>query len=654
MSNRCLAVACWLLTSAIVVWCPWLRAQEQAATAEQPDAQQQADVQRWIALLGSESFAERRRAKIELQRMGLMAFDLLHEATFHDDSEVAIAARHLISSLQVRWAAETDPREVRELLSDYGVSANEQKRATRIQQLAELPDRMALAALCRLVRFESSLRLSRDAALLVMQQEPLPTEEQRRASAETIVQQIGANNRSSAIWLKAYAEDLRRDLYDAQRWRELIEHEQGLVDGRRSLQTDADAVLELVRVCAVRAKAAKNDDEAMRLAMETLNMVPPGRNASIEAVNWALDHQLYAVVQQMRQRQPKVFDREPLLLYAVAESHQALGEEARAAEIADAALSIDPVPDHDSAQAKQMSDDALENLAYRHQLIGMRLQQRGQFAWSIRELKQIVDALPLEMTVSAATRWELAQLHSQLGHHADVLRLLEPLQQRLITDRVFARKLSSISISVELVNIRLEQHSGLLAAEKGDTNAAQRHLERALQLSQRNADIAIAMYRLDGDQDWQEKVAREINSMTKMFEERILAEEQNYRQRRRATTAERLAEALNNYAWLVANTFGDQRRALRSSLRSLELSPQNPMYLDTCGRCYFALGQVQDAVKVQRRAAELAPERPEIQQQLCEFIAAAKQVENEASPGASGIGADAPEDAAVAGPRRDG
>lgn len=78
------------------------------------------EVSRLIERLGSDSYATRMRAKEKLQRLGLEAFDELHNAQFHSDYEIAMAASDLVSSLQVSWSKETDPPEVREALDEYG------------------------------------------------------------------------------------------------------------------------------------------------------------------------------------------------------------------------------------------------------------------------------------------------------------------------------------------------------------------------------------------------------------------------------------------------------------------------------------------------------------------------------------------------------
>jgi Flp pilus assembly protein TadD len=75
----------------------------------------------------------------------------------------------------------------------------------------------------------------------------------------------------------------------------------------------------------------------------------------------------------------------------------------------------------------------------------------------------------------------------------------------------------------------------------------------------------------------------------------------------------------NQWAWLIANTEGDQAKAVEFSRRSLELSPDEPSYLDTLGRCYFAVGDLENAVKNQRRAVELAPHFHVMKRQLKQF-----------------------------------
>jgi tetratricopeptide (TPR) repeat protein len=61
--------------------------------------------------------------------------------------------------------------------------------------------------------------------------------------------------------------------------------------------------------------------------------------------------------------------------------------------------------------------------------------------------------------------------------------------------------------------------------------------------------------------------------------------------------------------------------ALKSSLRSLEIVTDSAK-LDTCGRCYFAIRDFDNAIRMQKRALELDPYSLPLKRQLVEFEAA--------------------------------
>jgi tetratricopeptide (TPR) repeat protein len=129
-------------------------------------------------------------------------------------------------------------------------------------------------------------------------------------------------------------------------------------------------------------------------------------------------------------------------------------------------------------------------------------------------------------------------------------------------------------------------------------------LQAAIEYDGADADILIAMYRLkDSDDAWQEDVRRRIERLSRGFQKAIDDDAEdpiNY----------------NQWAWLVSNTEGDLDQALAYSKKSLELSPDDPGYLDTLGRCYFALEDYENAVKYQRRAVELDPHLQVMRRQL--------------------------------------
>ena len=139
-SARCLTASAWILAVGVSLS---LDLATTLANGAEPGVRSSSEVTALIEQLGADSYATRLRAKESLQRIGLEAFDQLHEAQFHPDSEIAMSARFLISSLLVSWSKESDPPEVRDTLLEYG-ACSESERSSRIDRLAEFPNRIGL------------------------------------------------------------------------------------------------------------------------------------------------------------------------------------------------------------------------------------------------------------------------------------------------------------------------------------------------------------------------------------------------------------------------------------------------------------------------------------------------------------------------------
>jgi tetratricopeptide (TPR) repeat protein len=81
----------------------------------------------------------------------------------------------------------------------------------------------------------------------------------------------------------------------------------------------------------------------------------------------------------------------------------------------------------------------------------------------------------------------------------------------------------------------------------------------------------------------------------------------------------------NAWAWLVSNTEGDFQKAIRYSHRSIELIPADAgesagaSFLDTLGRCYYAVGDLENAVKYQREALKKVDYMQVMHRQLALF-----------------------------------
>ncbi|MGB0599929.1 MAG: tetratricopeptide repeat protein [Rubripirellula sp.] len=619
-----------LLAAALCVGMAAAHANDPVTTPQGQDtsATEQVKVSDLIQQLGDDSYATRIRARERLQRMGLEAFDELHEAQFDVDNEIAMAARFLVSSLAISWSKETDPPEVRNTLIEYGAQ-DESERSSRIDMLSEFPDRKALSALVRLARFETSLRLSRRAALAVMQQDMAENQDSRNRNADQITAGLGDNDRQAAEWLRAYAADLASGEYSAERWQTLIDQQRLEIDLGSTQQASRPSVLELVRVTATRAADAGLTAEAMRLAVENLDLITPRSSELVDAASWAIDNNLHPFVLALQKEHQQMFSKNPMLLYSAAEAHEVAGEADQAEETAKRAAAVNPLPStEDEREAMKLQPKDIEDKAQSHRELGLQLKDRGLFNWAEREFRHIIDALELDNEFSATARTDLAEMLADLERYQEVVDLLKPLTDRIEKDEQLRRKLNTV-VMFQYNRLRsdVDYYSALVLLKEGDADKARPLLANAFKLFPRNVDILIRMYRVEGDDEWQRLVETTLDRTIRMAESTVKEAKAQAKQFG-AVGKVSLGHELNQYAWLVSNTKGDYQKALSYSLQSLE-NQIDAAKLDTCGRCYFAVGDLEKAIITQKRAIRLSPHSPPLKRQLAEFEAAAEKAARE-------------------------
>ncbi len=580
-----------------------------------------AEVAELIEQLGDESYATRMRARESLQRIGLEAFDQLRLAQFHSDSEIAMSAKFLISSLMVSWSKESDPEEVRDTLLEYG-GCSESERSSRIDRLAEFPQRIGLPALVRITCYEPSLRLSDRAALALMRQPMADDAAVRRHHSEQILETLADNQRQAADWLRVYADDLVGGDYSRERWRQLIAEQRRDIDSAATEQASRESVLELVRVCATRAAMAGMRQEAIELSSEHMDLIPPTTRGLVDACNWAIENGLHPVVLNLQQEHAHLFDRQALLLYSAAEAQKVAGETAEAERLATQASAINPLPEGPDAKGA-MQPKEIEDAALAHREIGMKLIERGLFDWAEREFRMIIDSLGLDSLPAARARADLAEMLGELQRHQEVVDVLRPLVDRVEKDDKLAQRLLMNFFDYRQVSSNLEYHQALASIEEGDGESAKPRLVKAFRSNPRNVDILITMYRLDGDDAWRDLVMRMLQVSTQQIDQTILNQRDEIR-RGGKDSEELLSDQLNQYAWLVSNTEGDLQKALSYSLESLEISTHWAK-LDTCARCYFAVGDLENAIRMQKRALKFMPHSPPLRRQLEQFLTAQRE-----------------------------
>lgn len=560
-----------------------------------------AEVDRLIADLGSVQFAVRERAQAELKRLGLSAFDSLHEAQDSDDIEIAIRSRYLLRSLDLRWARDDDPLAVREFLQGYG-DKTVTERGNLLEQLAALGDGQGIAALCRIVRFDDSQLLSKRAALAILQPTMSDDAVADQPMGETILLELGPSRRAAADWLRRHVQ--HQDDLEAllEIWEQVARDEWETFHLTPELST-ADIVRDLLRWQANLLERLGREEQALAVITRTIDLLDGSREQLLETVEWLIHREAWPLVEQVAQRFADPFNQSAILLYRLAEAQQRQG--------------------HDDL-AEQTAGRALEQNAGNHQehiLAAYALQERGLFEWAEREYRYVLQLGPAGSQHDLRARFLFSEMLHDLERDLDAAQTLQAAVDAMEGDPNIAHLSRRMGREPGSIRSRMSYFYGEDLRRRQQFDEQRRRLEEGAEADPTDADLLIAMYRASSsDPQWHEQTRELIASAVDHFRQQIrtgqqaVAAAQN--EELRAIYNRQLAGSKNQLAWLVSNTEGDFDEALRCSRRSLELRPATAAYLDTLGRCYFAQGQYEQAVRVQRQAVQLEPFSGQIRRQL--------------------------------------
>ncbi len=591
-----------------------------------------------IAQLGSDDFTKRRDAEAELIQLGPAAFDALQNAQTDPDLEIATQAQYLLHRVAIDWARTSDPDSVRDIMTNYARVGGRERREL-IGQLAALEEGAGLAALSRIAHFELSNSIAKYAALAVLNGR---NEHQESAEkiAKTISQEIGDSPRDSVRWLRLYAMQLKNMGQVDSRWISLIDEEitqltkeprtsdklvLGLIQfhielskdlsdtealftalktkidylSKQSNSSESNAVLAMSRILdkgygeiwgtsLTHYAGSINNDALLRYALN--NKQVPVNSSLALSVSWIIEQHQWAVLERIENHYAATIKDDRLLLYLLAMAQAARGESAEAAKRAERAY-------------KHVSDDGNERNGLADVIADL-----GYHNWAEREWRYVIESSPLTSSQSMVARRSLAnwRLHDRGDDKAAAEILAEvcdavdgnvDLKKEVLAD-------NERSYYLKVLRTQREYFTACHLETQQDFVAQRRHLDSACRLDPEDPDVLIAMFRLqDADDDYRKRVEGRILRAITAVEQRIESEPQE-------------PTWYNHYAWLVSNTQGDFEKAVRYSLKSLELSPDTPSYLDTLGRCYFAAGDLENAMKYQRKAVELHPQVQVMRRQL--------------------------------------
>jgi len=554
-----------------------------------------------IQELGAEKFARREKAQGELRRLGLAAFDALHKAQRSEDLEIAFRARYLLRSIATHWAREDDPPEVRGILRGYGGKSPEERK-NLMEQLAALPNGQGVASLCRLVRFETSKTLSKQAALLVMQQPPQAAARNRTQLIETIRSETALSQRTGAKWLRAYVQTLDNPESVIDQW-EQITREEERVFHHMPERSAPHIVRDLLRWQVDLLRRVDRGNEAEAVMRRAVDLLDGTHVQLIETVDWLMEREAWSIIEKMAGDFPKKFQENAVLLYRMAELQARRGEKELAQEIADRAVKTNEADHQEHIEA-----------AY-------SLQERGLFEWSEREYRHVMKLAPSGSLHELRARFLLSEMLHDLQRDLTAAQVLQAVVDKIGKDKNVAGTAARLGRDRGGIGSRMHYFYSERCRSTGNAEKQKEHLQKAIQSDPTDADVLIAMYRVDGaDEQWMNETKQYIRDAAQGFREQVrdcqreMANASN--EEFRAFYRRELAAANNQLAWLIGNTEGDYDEALRCSQRSLELRPNAAGYLDTLGRCYYAKGDYASAVKHQTRAVELEPHSGQIRRQL--------------------------------------
>lgn len=357
-----------------------------------------AEIETQIRLLGDPDYFVREAAQARLQGFGADAVDALTIAQNHDDLEVATRARFLLRALKVEWTSEADPAAVRTALANYG-EKGEQDRRERIGQLVRLPNGQGLIGLCRIVRYEPSLVLSKEAAVALLSVK-VGAGSVGTKQIEAMQEALGSSVRAGARWVRAFIAG-QNDVPEAILRFAAAAREETEVLQSNPEHTSPAIVLEVLRYYSQLCRQANQIADA-RQAMMQMIALEQGESPTLAAlVDELIAGQEWQKLDELAVRFDDRIRQQATLLYLLAESWLNRDQGDKAKEFVALAQSLDP-------------QDRL-----RHYQRAYQLGLRGLWEWSSAEREILMQigwkngSCPLEVDVDSPKVIELLHDYTQ-------------------------------------------------------------------------------------------------------------------------------------------------------------------------------------------------------------------------------------------------
>lgn len=612
------------------------------------------EVARWIDRLGSENYSDRLQAQSELERIGVRALDQLHQACFHADPQIASQARFMVQSNQFNWAWDSDRFNVRRILQNYS-NAELHDKTVFIDTLFRLENDEGIAPLCRLVRYEPQGCLAKHAALRLMLSNPQfgqSTDERNKMIYELLA---GANS-AAGQWVQL-ATQPHAESFPIDRWESWIDAEKQLLLNH-SMDTSIGVVTALRRWVAEKAGAFPDlRERALNIGrsiqtpfLENADPVSPNAIVAearylrspfnmppLEFATWANSAKLPELVQEQHAKlDPVAALTNANYSYLLAESLLVQGFPERAEAAAELASQRIPLQADGTRRTdgdKRPNNPLLDSIVFRsssasleRSSIANELIERGRFDWAERELRIALkghedspEAFPTTLGLS-----QLSDLLHEQGRDEEAASVLKPFTDRYESEPLFKNQVADQFGQALPSNYYL--YLGDHYARTNEPEKARESYLKCIERSNENVDALIGLFQLPENEEQrtqrlaiQDRVISELRSEIESIEREL----RHVNARMLNTEQNTLANSMNTLAWLLTQTRTRPEEALFLSRKACSLSPK-AAYFDTLAHCYSTLGNVEDAIKYQRRAVELEPFKPSLNKALKKFEAQAQ------------------------------
>ncbi|HEV3344103.1 MAG TPA: hypothetical protein VG125_27255, partial [Pirellulales bacterium] len=379
-------------------------------------------------------------------------------------------------------------------------------------------------------------------------------------------------------------------------WQKLVAAEE-----RRSVeaphQTRPEIIAALWRETATLLRQVGRDEEADRLLMRLVDREEGSISVDSleELLRWLADQRAFSAVDRLAEKFADRFQQEPLLLYALAEARQAEGKDQLVSETVAKALAVVDGP------------EAFKD----HWRVAMELMRRHRWRWAEGEFRRAAELGPDGDKFSIDARARLSEVLHDRGADEEAGEILDKVVEAMDKNVAGNNEDGNAGRPPEATRARMHYFHACSLLKPEQQKERLRRLLDAVDADPTDADVLIAVYRIkDLDAPLVEQNLQRIRSAAELFRQQMQQQPDD-------------PTPYNQFAWLVANTEGDYKEALRASEKSLELVRANPRmvgseasFLDTLGRCYYAVGDYENAVKTQAKAVELDPESGLMSKQL--------------------------------------